>query len=71
FDRGRLGELAQADIVEQFQCAGVEAVEHGLGTPEIKGLPVLTRGYVLAEGTYADLSKDPRVKEAYLGAGHG
>jgi branched-chain amino acid transport system ATP-binding protein len=25
---------------------------------------------VLAEGHYADLSKDARVKEAYLGAGH-
>ena len=31
---------------------------------------VLTRGHVLAEGHYADLSKDARVKEAYLGAGH-
>src|SRR6476661_6935180 len=33
-------------------------------------ITVLTRGHVLAEGNYADLSKDARVKEAYLGAGH-
>jgi branched-chain amino acid transport system ATP-binding protein len=33
-------------------------------------ITVLTRGHVLAEGHYADLSKDARVKEAYLGAGH-
>ena len=33
-------------------------------------ITVLTRGHVLAEGNYADLSKDVRVKEAYLGAGH-
>jgi branched-chain amino acid transport system ATP-binding protein len=26
---------------------------------------------VLAEGNYSELSKDARVKEAYLGAGHG
>jgi branched-chain amino acid transport system ATP-binding protein len=33
-------------------------------------ITVLTRGHVLAEGNYSDLSKDERVKEAYLGAGH-
>ena len=33
-------------------------------------ITVLTRGQVLAQGNYAELSKDARVKEAYLGAGH-
>src|SRR6478672_4949816 len=40
-DRGRIGKLAEADIVQQFTRAIVEAVEHGLGAPEIEGTAVL------------------------------
>jgi branched-chain amino acid transport system ATP-binding protein len=34
-------------------------------------ITVLQRGEVLAEGSYQDISSDPAVVEAYLGAGHG
>ena len=33
-------------------------------------ITVLTRGQILAEGDYKTVSTDPRVREAYLGAGH-
>jgi branched-chain amino acid transport system ATP-binding protein len=33
-------------------------------------ITVLARGEVLAEGAYEDVSKDARVVEAYIGAGH-
>lgn len=48
-------------------------VEHNLSVVEglCDCITVLTRGKVLAEGPYSDVSKDPRVKEAYLGGGHG
>jgi len=34
-------------------------------------ITVLARGEVLAEGTYAEVSKNPQVIEAYMGTGHG
>ena len=34
-------------------------------------ITVLARGEVLAEGSYADVSKNPAVIEAYMGTGHG
>jgi branched-chain amino acid transport system ATP-binding protein len=48
-------------------------VEHNLSVVSTLSdkITVLTRGKILAEGNYADLTKDERVKEAYLGAGHG
>jgi branched-chain amino acid transport system ATP-binding protein len=46
-------------------------VEHNLSVVSQLSdvITVLTRGSVLAEGSYADLAGDERVKEAYLGAG--
>ena len=34
-------------------------------------ITVLARGKVLAEGDYDSVSRDDRVIEAYIGAGHG
>ena len=48
-------------------------VEHNLSVvAELSDMiTVMARGKVLAEGDYATVSKDPRVIEAYIGAGHG
>mgnify|MGYP002652089240 CR=1 FL=1 len=48
-------------------------VEHNLSVVASLSdtITVLARGNVLAEGDYAKVSKDPRVVEAYIGAGHG
>ncbi|WP_137388369.1 ABC transporter ATP-binding protein [Rhodoligotrophos defluvii] len=47
-------------------------VEHNLSVVASLSdrITVLARGQVLAEGDYATVSKDPRVIEAYIGAGH-
>ncbi len=33
-------------------------------------ITVLTRGRILAEGDYAEVSQNPEVVEAYMGTGH-
>jgi branched-chain amino acid transport system ATP-binding protein len=47
-------------------------VEHNLSVVASLSdrITVLARGAVLAEGDYASVSNDPRVIEAYIGAGH-
>jgi len=47
-------------------------VEHNLSVVEnlCDIITVLTRGRVLAEGDYATVSKNPDVREAYMGVGH-
>src|SRR5215212_85018 len=46
-------------------------VEHNLSVVSTLShtITVLTRGRVLAEGDYASVSNDPRVREAYMGTG--
>ena len=48
-------------------------VEHNLSVVSTLSdrITVLARGQVLAEGEYAEVSKDARVLEAYIGTGHG
>jgi len=47
-------------------------VEHNLSVVATLSdrITVLTRGRVLAEGDYAAVSRNPDVREAYLGVGH-
>jgi branched-chain amino acid transport system ATP-binding protein len=47
-------------------------VEHNLSVVAdlSNRITVLTRGHVLAEGSYAEVSANPEVREAYMGTGH-
>ena len=48
-------------------------VEHNLSVVATLSdrITVLTRGRVLAEGNYQEVSANPEVREAYMGVGHG
>jgi branched-chain amino acid transport system ATP-binding protein len=67
-DVDRIAALIQRVAKERT----VLMVEHNLGVVASlsQRITVLARGEVLAEGDYNAVSKDPRVVEAYLGAGH-
>ena len=67
-DIGRISALVRRAAQ---QCT-VLMVEHNLSVvADLSDLiTVLTRGRVLAEGSYAEVSANPDVREAYLGTGH-
>jgi branched-chain amino acid transport system ATP-binding protein len=67
-DIGRVSALVRRAAQ---QCT-VLMVEHNLGVVADLSdtITVLTRGRVLAEGSYAVVSDNPEVREAYLGTGH-
>jgi branched-chain amino acid transport system ATP-binding protein len=68
-DVGRISELIKRSAASRT----VLIVEHNL--PVVANLSdritVLARGEVLADGSYAELVKNPAVIEAYLGTDHG
>ncbi len=47
-------------------------VEHNLSVVEALSdrITVMARGKVLAEGSYAEVSKNPEVRTAYMGSSH-
>ena len=65
-------ERIAALIRRAAQNRTVLMVEHNLSVVASLSdrITVLARGKVLARGDYATVSKDPRVIEAYIGAGH-
>lgn len=68
-DIGRIAALIKSVSVGRT----ILMVEHNLSVVADLSdrITVLARGRVLAEGSYDEVSKDPRVIEAYIGVGHG
>ncbi|QQS11528.1 MAG: ABC transporter ATP-binding protein [Rhodospirillales bacterium] len=68
-DIGRIAALIRAAAKDRT----VLMVEHNMSVvAELSDtITVLARGEVLAEGPYAEVSKNPAVIEAYVGTGHG
>ena len=67
-DIGRISALIRRAARDRT----VLMVEHNLSVVADLSdtITVLTRGRVLAEGSYAEVSDNPEVREAYLGTGH-
>jgi branched-chain amino acid transport system ATP-binding protein len=65
--------LRIADLIRRASAGRtVLMVEHNLSVVSRLSdrITVLARGEVLAEGNYEQVSRDPRVVEAYIGTGH-
>jgi branched-chain amino acid transport system ATP-binding protein len=67
-DIGRISALIRSAAASRT----VLMVEHNLSVVADLShiITVLTRGQVLAEGSYAEVAENPDVREAYLGTGH-
>jgi branched-chain amino acid transport system ATP-binding protein len=67
-DIGRIADLVR----EVAKTRTVLMVEHNLSVVADLSdtITVLTRGHILAEGSYAEVSANPEVREAYMGTGH-
>jgi branched-chain amino acid transport system ATP-binding protein len=67
-DVGRVAELVRKVARDRT----VLMVEHNLSVVADLSdvITVMQRGRILAEGTYAEVSNDPDVREAYMGTGH-
>jgi branched-chain amino acid transport system ATP-binding protein len=68
-DIGRIVELIRRVAVNRT----VLMVEHNLSVVADLShrITVMQRGEILAEGSYAEVAKNPAVVEAYMGTGHG
>src|SRR6267143_1051228 len=68
-DINRIATLIKAVAVNRT----VLMVEHNLSVVATLSdrITVLTRGRILAEGDYQEVSANPDVREAYMGTGHG